>query len=91
LMNPAYPGGLEILAASKPRCIVLQHAPARTVYDGFPDYPLHPLKLQIQALANRTAAPFNVYVLRQRSSLHPSKAQKTKGTANRLPNIFPWP
>ena len=50
LMNPAYPGGLEILAASRPACIVLQHAPARKEYDGFPGYPLHPLPRQIQAL-----------------------------------------
>jgi uncharacterized NAD-dependent epimerase/dehydratase family protein len=50
LMNPAYPGGFEILAAARPHCVVLQHAPARTVYDGFPDYPLHPLPVQIQAI-----------------------------------------
>ncbi len=50
LMNPAYPGGLEILAAGRPDVIVLQHAPARTEYDGFSGYPLHPLTHQIQAL-----------------------------------------
>lgn len=50
LMNPAYPGGLEILAASRPNCIVLQHAPARKEYDGFPGFPIHPLNVQIHAL-----------------------------------------
>ncbi len=50
LLNPAYPGGFEILAAGRPETIVLQHAPARTEYDGFPGYPLHPLKKQIEAL-----------------------------------------
>jgi uncharacterized NAD-dependent epimerase/dehydratase family protein len=50
LMNPAYPGGFEILAAGRPDVIVLQHAPARKVYDGFPGYPLHPLEKQIQAI-----------------------------------------
>ncbi len=50
LMNPAYPGGFEILAAARPDVIVLQHAPARKEYDGFPGYPLHPLKKQIKAL-----------------------------------------
>lgn len=50
LMNPAYPGGLEILAATRPHCIVLQHAPARLEYDGFPGFPLHPLVHQIRAL-----------------------------------------
>jgi len=50
LMNPAYPGGFEILAAGRPDIIILQHAPARLEYDGFPGYPLHPLEKQIQAV-----------------------------------------
>jgi len=50
LMNPAYPGGYEILAAARPDAVVLQHAPARLEYDGFPGYPIDPLEKQIQAL-----------------------------------------
>lgn len=50
LMNPAYPGGFEILAAARPHCVVLQHVPGRRDYDGFPGYPIHPLKKQIQAI-----------------------------------------
>jgi uncharacterized NAD-dependent epimerase/dehydratase family protein len=50
LMNPAYPGGYEILAAARPHFVVLQHAPARREYDGFPGYPLHPLAEQIRAI-----------------------------------------
>jgi len=50
LMNPAYPGGLEILAAGRPDGVVLQHAPARQHYDGFPGYPIHPLWTQIEAV-----------------------------------------
>lgn len=50
LMNPAYPGGFEILAAGRPDAVVLQHAPARKEYDGFPGYPLHPIERQIQAI-----------------------------------------
>lgn len=50
LMNPAYPGGYEILAAARPHGIVLQHAPARRDYDGFPGSPVHPLETQIEAL-----------------------------------------
>jgi uncharacterized NAD-dependent epimerase/dehydratase family protein len=49
-MNPAYPGGFEILAAGRPDIVVLQHAPARKEYDGFPGYPIQPLKQQIQAI-----------------------------------------
>ena len=50
LMNPAYPGGFEILAAARPDLVVLQHAPARREYDGFPGYPIHSLPRQIQAI-----------------------------------------
>ncbi len=50
LMNPAYPGGFEILAAGRPDVVVLQHAPARKEYDGFPGYLMHPLNQQIQVI-----------------------------------------
>ncbi len=50
LMNPAYPGGFEILAAGRPDVVVLQHAPARVDYDGFPGHRLHPLAQQIEAI-----------------------------------------
>jgi uncharacterized NAD-dependent epimerase/dehydratase family protein len=57
LMNPAYPGGFEILAAGRPDVIVLQHAPARKEYDGFPAYPLHPLEKQIQVIELLSGKP----------------------------------
>lgn len=50
LMNPAYPGGFEILAAGRPDFVVLQHAPKRLEYDGFPGYRLHDLPKQIEAI-----------------------------------------
>lgn len=50
LMNPAYPGGFEILAATRPDLVFLQHAPRRREYDGFPGYPIHPLPTQVQAV-----------------------------------------
>lgn len=57
LMNPAYPGGFEILAAGRPDVVILQHAPARKEYDGFPGYPLHPLEKQIQAIELLSGKP----------------------------------
>lgn len=57
LMNPAYPGGFEILAAARPDVIVLQHAPARVEYDGFPGYKLHPLSKQINAIEMLSDVP----------------------------------
>lgn len=50
LMNPAYPGGFEILAAGRPDIVIVQHAPQRIEYDGFPGYILHPIKEQINAI-----------------------------------------
>jgi uncharacterized NAD-dependent epimerase/dehydratase family protein len=50
LMNPAYPGGFEILAAGRPDLVILQHAPARKEYDGFPGFPIQPLAHQIAAI-----------------------------------------
>ena len=57
LLNPAYPGGFELLAAGRPDIIILQHAPARKEYDGFPGYPLHPLAKQIQVLEMISGKP----------------------------------
>jgi len=50
LMNPAYPGGFEILAAGRPDYVILQHAPKRLEYDGFPGYKMHSLPEQINAI-----------------------------------------
>jgi uncharacterized NAD-dependent epimerase/dehydratase family protein len=50
ILNPAYPGGYEIIAAARPDLIVLQDAPARKAYDGFPQYAIHPLGRQIEAV-----------------------------------------
>jgi len=57
LMNPAYPGGFEILAAGRPDLVILQHAPARKEYDGFPGYPLHPLDQQIKVVELLSGKP----------------------------------
>ncbi len=57
LLNPAYPGGLEILAATRPDVIVLQHAPTRVEYDGFPGFPIQPLAFQIEMLEKLSGKP----------------------------------
>jgi len=40
LTHPAYPGGFEILAGAQPQAVVLQHAPGREHYDGWPGFRL---------------------------------------------------
>jgi uncharacterized NAD-dependent epimerase/dehydratase family protein len=57
LMNPAYPGGFELLAAGRPDVVILQHAPGREDYDGFPGYPIHPLETQIHAVELLSGKP----------------------------------
>lgn len=57
LMNPAYPGGFEIMAAARPDFVIMQHAPARLEYDGFPGYPIHPLSRQIEAVESISGKP----------------------------------
>ena len=57
LMNPAYPGGFELLAAGRPNAVIMQHAPTRVEYDGFPGYPLHPLSQQIDVLQRLSGKP----------------------------------
>ncbi|MGB1049759.1 MAG: DUF1611 domain-containing protein [Rhodothermales bacterium] len=50
LLHPAYPGGLELVAAVKPDILLLQDVPARTTFDGFPDLPMPAMERQIAAL-----------------------------------------
>jgi uncharacterized NAD-dependent epimerase/dehydratase family protein len=57
LLNPAYPGGNEILAAGRPDLVIMQHAPARVEYDGFPGYRIHPLAEQIEVVERISRKP----------------------------------
>lgn len=57
ITHPAYPGGFELIAAGRPHGIVLQHAPRRLHYDGFPQFPLSPLHREIQILELLSQAP----------------------------------
>jgi len=50
IAHPAYPGGFELIAAGRVDGIILQHAPARKVYDGFEHYPMGTLEREIQIL-----------------------------------------
>lgn len=50
IMHPAYPGGFEIIGACRPDAIILQHAPRRIYYDGFPGYVIPPLEKYIKII-----------------------------------------
>ena len=86
LMNPAYPGGFEILAAGRPDVIVLQHAPARKEYDGFPGYLLHPLDKQIQAIELLSGKPV-IAVTINHENLDLSKIPKLCNDLNKKYNL----
>jgi uncharacterized NAD-dependent epimerase/dehydratase family protein len=72
LLNPAYPGGFELLAAGRPHAVVLQHAPTRAHYDGFPRYSMDPLANQIQAVELIGKCPV-VAVTLNHEGLHPDR------------------
>jgi uncharacterized NAD-dependent epimerase/dehydratase family protein len=76
LLNPAYPGGFEILAAGRPDAVVLQHAPARKEYDGFPGYKLHGLRTQIQAIELVSGRPV-VAIAINHEGITPEKVART--------------
>jgi len=57
LTHPAYPGGFELIAAGRPRGIVVQHAPARKTLDGFPQFPMADLTREIQLLEAYSQRP----------------------------------
>lgn len=57
LTHPAYPGGFEILAGARPDGIVLQHAPARAHYDGFPDFPLAGVENEMEIIRLLSGRP----------------------------------
>ncbi|MEM3676408.1 MAG: DUF1611 domain-containing protein, partial [Thermoplasmataceae archaeon] len=38
VLHPAYPGSFEIIGACRPDAIILQHAPKRLYFDGFPEF-----------------------------------------------------
>jgi uncharacterized NAD-dependent epimerase/dehydratase family protein len=57
LLNPAYPGGFELIAAGRPDFTILQHAPERKEYDGFPGYVIQPLDYQIKAVEMISGKP----------------------------------
>ncbi len=63
LLHPAYPGGLEILAAARPELVVLQHAPGRPHHDGFPGYPIRPLPDQVRAVECLSGKPLAAITL----------------------------
>lgn len=50
VLHPAYPGSFEIIGACRPDGIILQHAPKRLSFDGFPDIPIPDLQKYIGIL-----------------------------------------
>lgn len=50
IAHPAYPGGFELIAAGRVDGVILQHAPARKVYDGFDNYPMGSLDREIRII-----------------------------------------
>ncbi len=56
LTHPGGSGGFEILGSAKPHGVILQHAPIRKTYDGYPDFPLAPPEVHIQTIEQMFAS-----------------------------------
>ncbi len=91
LMNPAYPGGFELLAAGRPDAVILQHAPARLTYDGFPRHPMHPIEKQIEAIELISAKPVIAITLNheQLDSAGVARARRELESRTGLPVVDP--
>ena len=50
VLHPAYPGSFEIIGALRPDAIILQHAPKRVYFDGFPGVKIPELEKFIKIL-----------------------------------------
>ncbi len=86
LMNPAYPGGFEIIAAGRPHGIIMQHAPARLEYDGFPGYPLDSLEDQIHIAEFLSKKPV-VAVTVNHENIQPEKLDEVCAEISRLTGL----
>jgi uncharacterized NAD-dependent epimerase/dehydratase family protein len=56
LFHPAFASGMMI-AATRPDAVILQHAPARRAYTGFPRFPMVDLGREIQTIELLAGAP----------------------------------
>ena len=83
LLNPAYPGGFELLAAGRPDAVIMQHAPGRKEYDGFPGYPMHPLPRQIHAVELVSGKPVIAITLNHENIL-PAATETMVGACEEL-------
>ena len=63
LLHPAYPGGLELVAAVQPDILLLQDVPARKTFDGFDDLPMPPMERQLQALEVLSGRPVDALTI----------------------------
>jgi uncharacterized NAD-dependent epimerase/dehydratase family protein len=78
LTNPAFPGGFELLAAGRPHAIVLQHAPRRRCYDGFPGYRLAGVEREkaiIELLSQRPVVAITI----NHEEMEPEEIEATVG------------
>lgn len=50
LTHPGGSGGFEILGSARPHGVILAHAPARTTYAGYDDFPLAPPEAHIRTI-----------------------------------------
>lgn len=56
-LHPVFPGSYEILNLLRPEVTIIQHAPARKHFDGFPEHSIPPLEKYLQLVDIITGRP----------------------------------
>ncbi len=83
LLNPASPGGYEIIAAARPDIIILQHSPTRDEYDGYPGCKIHPLEKQIEILELISGKPVVAITINHENMTEPEITKAITGLAKK--------
>ncbi|AAT43148.1 DUF1611 domain-containing protein [Picrophilus oshimae] len=86
IIHPAYPGGFEIIGALRPDAIILQHAPKRKYYDGFPEFEIPPLERYIKVLELISDKPV-IAISLNRENMTDDEVQSEKESLEKRYNI----
>jgi len=90
-LHPVFPGSFEILNLLKPEVTLLQHAPARKHFDGFPEFPMPPLEKFIKLIELLTDKPPFAITLNT-EGLDEGEVEKVKEAIEReygIPTVVP--
>lgn len=90
LRNPSGPCGAELLLGGQARGVLLQHAPARTEFDGHPGHPIPPVEDEIELIGRYGARVLGLCL--NHEDVAASEREAVRGRLQRatgLPVVWP--